>query len=121
MAKTFSMVIGFVFLFLGILGFFFEHLFGIFHLDIVHNTVHLAVGICGVLASAKDSYSAVFSRLLGILFLIIGLAGFFSPDLFGLMHVGIAENILHLIVGALSLYIGFRSVTEQPQTISKSA
>jgi len=121
MAKTFSMVIGLLFLLIGILGFFFENLLGIFHLDAVHNTVHLAFGILGVLAAAKDSFAKLFARAVGILYLLAGLIGFFVPELFGLMPVGLSENILHLIIGAIGLYIGFRSETIQVEKLSKTA
>jgi len=45
-------------------------------------------------------------KVLGIVFLIIGLLGFISPNLLG-MHLSGIHNIIHLISAALALYFGF--------------
>ncbi|MBO0858760.1 MAG: DUF4383 domain-containing protein [Chloracidobacterium sp.] len=45
-------------------------------------------------------------KVLGVVFLIIGLLGFFSPNLLG-MHLSGIHNIIHLISAALALYFGF--------------
>lgn len=45
--------------------------------------------------------------LLGIVFLLVGLLGFVNHDLMG-THLSAAHNIVHLISGALALYLGLR-------------
>lgn len=45
-------------------------------------------------------------KVLGVVFLIIGLLGFISPNLLG-MHLSGIHNIIHLISAALALYFGF--------------
>src|SRR5262249_55392910 len=45
-------------------------------------------------------------KVLGVVFLIIGLLGFVSPNLLG-MHLSGIHNIIHLISAALALYFGF--------------
>jgi hypothetical protein len=45
-------------------------------------------------------------KVLGVVFLVIGLLGFVSPNLLG-MHLSGAHNIIHLISAALALYFGF--------------
>jgi uncharacterized membrane protein HdeD (DUF308 family) len=45
-------------------------------------------------------------KVLGVVFLIIGLLGFISPNLLGMRLSGI-HNIIHLISAALALYFGF--------------
>jgi uncharacterized membrane protein HdeD (DUF308 family) len=45
-------------------------------------------------------------KVLGVVFLIIGLLGFISPNLLG-MHLSGIYNIIHLISAALALYFGF--------------
>jgi preprotein translocase subunit Sss1 len=45
-------------------------------------------------------------KVLGIVFLIVGLLGYFSPNLLG-MHLSGIHNIIHLISAALALYFGF--------------
>src|SRR5262245_20163148 len=45
-------------------------------------------------------------KVLGVVFLIVGLLGFVSPNLLGMRLSGI-HNIIHLISAALALYFGF--------------
>ncbi|HEU0180018.1 MAG TPA: hypothetical protein VFV58_37765 [Blastocatellia bacterium] len=45
-------------------------------------------------------------KVLGVVFLIIGLLGFVSPNLLGMRLSGI-HNIIHLVSAALTLYFGF--------------
>ena len=105
--KMFARVIGILFLILGVLGFFMKDLLGIIHLDSMHNVIHLAVGILGLLASAQEGTSRLFARVLGVVYVLMGIVGFFVPELFGMMHVEWADNVLHLVVGAAALYLGF--------------
>jgi uncharacterized membrane protein HdeD (DUF308 family) len=48
----------------------------------------------------------VICKVLGVVFLIVGLLGFVSPNLLG-MHLSGIHNIIHLISAALALYFGF--------------
>ena len=45
-------------------------------------------------------------NLVGIILVIIGLAGFFNDPLFGVFEVNPAVNFFHLIVGILALSFG---------------
>jgi len=45
------------------------------------------------------------STILGIGFILVGIAGFVAPGLLG-MHLTIGHNLVHLISGALALYFG---------------
>src|SRR5215475_13368427 len=45
-------------------------------------------------------------KVLGVVFLILGLLGFVSPRLLG-MHLSGGHNVIHLISAALALYFGF--------------
>lgn len=50
----------------------------------------------------------IISKLLGIIFILVGLCGFVAPNLLG-MHLTLTHNIIHLISGALALFFGFES------------
>lgn len=121
MDKTFAKVVGIVFLLLGILGFFIEHLAGFIHFDLVHNIIHLAIGVWGIWAASTAANSQTFARLVGTIYLLLGVLGFFVPGLFGIMHLENSENLLHLIVGVIGTYIGFVWRGTQAVKISKSA
>lgn len=44
-----------------------------------------------------------FAKVVGIIFLLLGIIGFFIHDLFGLMHFDLVHNIFHLAVGILGI------------------
>jgi len=56
-------------------------------------------------------------KVLGIVFLIVGLLGFVSPNLLG-MHLSGIHNIIHLISAALALYFGFAASPSAARTFS---
>ncbi len=45
-------------------------------------------------------------KILGVVFLLVGICGFFAPNLLG-AHLTPAHNVVHLASGALALYFGF--------------
>ena len=47
------------------------------------------------------------ATLLGIVFLLVGVAGFFLPGLLG-THLSLAHNVVHLVSGAIALYLGLK-------------
>jgi len=56
-------------------------------------------------------------KVLGVVFLIVGLLGFVSPNMLG-MHLSGAHNIIHLISAALALYFGFAASPSAARTFS---
>ena len=45
-------------------------------------------------------------KILGVAFLLIGVAGFAAPDLLG-FHLNPARNLVHIVSGIIALYLGF--------------
>jgi len=45
-------------------------------------------------------------KILGVVFLLVGIAGFASPHLLG-AHLSPVHNIIHIVSGAIALYFGF--------------
>ncbi|HKO61738.1 MAG TPA: DUF4383 domain-containing protein [Pyrinomonadaceae bacterium] len=45
-------------------------------------------------------------KILGVVFLLVGLAGFASANLMG-FHLGAAHNLVHILSGVAALYFGF--------------
>jgi len=120
MSKTFALVVGILFTVLGILGFILvPHpgmLFGVFAVNRTHDLIHLVVGLLGIGAALSRS-SRAYCFALGVLFLAIGILGFIPSliDSEGMLlsrvHINLADNILHLAVGGLSVIFGL--VTSQ--------
>jgi hypothetical protein len=47
-----------------------------------------------------------FCKILGVVFLLVGIAGFAKSDLLG-AHLEPAHNIVHIVSGVIALYFGF--------------
>lgn len=45
-------------------------------------------------------------KILGVVFVLVGLIGFVKPDLLG-AHLTGAHNVVHIVSGAIALYFGF--------------
>src|SRR5215813_8151654 len=56
-------------------------------------------------------------KVLGVVFLIVGLLGFVSPNLLG-MHLSGIHSIIHLISAALAIYFGFAASPRAARTFS---
>jgi len=54
-------------------------------------------------------------KILGVVLLIVGLAGFAMPNLLG-MHLTPIHNIVHLLTAAIALYLGFSGSPEGART-----
>lgn len=102
MAKTFARAAGWIFIVLGILGFFVNSLFGLIQFDAVHNCVHLLLGILG-LAAASNNKAYLYAIVVGAVLLALGILGIFVPHLLH-MHFEAVENLLYLILGGWGVY-----------------
>jgi hypothetical protein len=45
-------------------------------------------------------------KLLGVVFVLVGIAGFVAPGLLG-AHLNLYHNLVHIVSGAIALYFGF--------------
>lgn len=52
----------------------------------------------------------------GAVFILVGIAGFVSHDLLG-AHLTMTHNIVHLVSGAASLYVGLKGTLAQARTL----
>lgn len=114
--KMLALVLGIVFLLLGLLGFILNpnkgDLFGIFAVDTFHNSLYLVTGLLGLGAYYYASRSRLYAQVVGIVYLLLAILAFIPAlttggALFGLMSVNLADNILHLIIGVVAAYVGF--------------
>ncbi len=48
-----------------------------------------------------------FASLIGVVFILVGIVGFFSPELAG-AHLTKLHNVVHLVSGVVSLYFGMK-------------
>lgn len=107
-------VFGVVFVAIGVLGFVpgvtsNGSLLGIFQVDTMHNIVHLVTGVLAfVAASGAGNNSRLFFQVFGVVYAIVTVIGFMQgTSVLGIMAVNGADNILHLVLAAAALYLGF--------------
>jgi len=55
------------------------------------------------------------ATLVGIVFILVGIIGFFSMNLMG-AHLTKGHNIIHLVTGVVSLYIGLKGSLSAAKT-----
>ena len=82
-------------------------LLGIFPVNLLHSVVHLIIGVALLYGSTSTAAAVSVARGVGVVFLLIGILGFVSPDTFGLMPIGGNDIWLHLASGAVLLVVGF--------------
>lgn len=117
--KTASVVIGVIFIAVGILGFIdnpiiYDSDTAIFHADSIHNTVHIVSGALFLLfALAASSSTGTFLKVFGIVYFLLGVLGLINigtsgmGTLLGFLHVNGADNLLHIGLGIIIFLAGF--------------
>jgi GTP cyclohydrolase III len=109
MQKTILTILGVVFLAIGVLGFVSDPLLGIFEVDTLHNIIHILSGALALVAVSMGANAMnTFSRIFGVVYGIVAVLGFVSGDnVLGLIMVNAADNVLHLVLAVIFLYLGF--------------
>jgi Domain of unknown function (DUF4383) len=81
--------------------------FGIFPVNFLHNSVHLAFGLWGLAAARTHAASRTYCRAAGVIYLVLTVVGFVAPTGFGLVPLGGADIALHLVLGVVLAGVGF--------------
>src|SRR5687768_5820479 len=63
----------------------------------------------------EDSMAKTVATILGIGFLLVGVHGFVSPEILG-MHLSMAHTIVHLLTGAISVWLGLKGSLSAART-----
>ncbi len=132
--QTAALLVGAVFLLVGILGFvpgitaqydqlaFAGHgseamLLGLFQVSVLHNVVHLLFGIAGLALARSASGARSFLLFGGIIYLVLWVYGilFDQSSALNFVPLNAADNWLHLLLGvamvALAFILGPKSKT----------
>ena len=56
-------------------------------------------------------------KILGVVFLLVGLCGFAAPTLLG-AHLSPAHNVVHIVSGIIALYLGFAGTLSAAKTFA---
>src|SRR5262249_8138666 len=117
MAKLTCKIFGIVLVVVGIVGFFRHDLLGL-HLTTIHNIVHLVTAAIALYFGFASSEGAArtFCQIFGAVYALLGILGFIVPkvvatviQVHGVADGGnlMADNIVHLVLGAVFLIVGF--------------
>jgi Domain of unknown function (DUF4383) len=116
MLKTAAIIFGIVFLLVGVLGFVpgitttGQMLLGIFHVNAVHNIVHLLSGAVALITGLTSMAAArMYFRVFGIVYALVAILGFFIGNglLLGLISNNMADTWLHVLIALVALALGF--------------
>ena len=126
--RTVAMLVGIVFVLVGVLGFIPAlvpggALLGIFSVNALHSIVHVLFGLLGI-GAAFTGMSRMYNRVIGIVYLLLAVLGFIpalvsNGALLGLVSINLSDNILHLVVGAVLVIVGF-FVADQATTAARA-
>jgi hypothetical protein len=127
MVKKFALIIGIVYLLVGIMGFIpplvtspevvgglaadtgHGRLLGLFPVNLWHNVFHAAIGLWGIFA-ARDFAAAVgFSKAIAIIYGVLTILGLIPATnmFFGLIPLHGHNIWLHAVTAAVAAYFGF--------------
>lgn len=128
--RLFALIAGIVYVLAGLLGFFpgvveqaatadgYDLLLGIFAVNILHNLVHLALGLWGVVAYREGSAARGYSRSLAVILGVLTVMGLIPglSTVFGLMPVFGHDIWLHAVTALLAAYFAWGAPADDPRS-----
>lgn len=121
MARTVALIFGIIYTVIGIAGFIAplggtlgmepSTVLGFAQVNLVHNIVHLALGLLGLAAAKEEMRAAAYCQWVGLLLIVLALLGFFVANPLNLVPIGGNDPWIHLVSGAILAFVGFRSGT----------
>lgn len=127
MVRKFALIFGIIYVIAGIAGFipalnphhadmppiavdsFYGRALGLFPVNILHNLVHLAVGVWGILGSRSIGGARLFGRGLAIFYGLLAILGLIpaTNTMFGLVPLYGNDVWLHAGTALIAAYFGF--------------
>ena len=131
--RRFALILGIAFLGIGVLGFVpgvnqmhgaYDHggsltvtgpghgnLLGLFHVNVLHNAVHLLFGVMGLLMARSYAGARTYARVVAVAYLVLTVMGLISAgnmwNTFGLVPIHGNDVWLHALIGIAAAYFGF--------------
>ena len=127
MIRTFALVFGIIYVLVGILGFIpalsthpadaphlsvesgHGYLMGLFPINILHNIVHLIIGVWGIVASRSLGGARLYAQALAIVYGLLAVLGLIpaTNTTFGLIPIHGHDIWLHALSALIAAYFGF--------------
>jgi hypothetical protein len=115
--RSIAMVFGVVYTLVGLAGFIPalggslsmtpSPLLGLASVNVLHNVVHLIIGVCGLTMAKTEEQAGTYCKTFGVVLLLIGVLGFIVPNPLGILPIGGGDIWIHLVSGAILAYAGF--------------
>ena len=85
------------------------YLLGLFHVNLLHNLVHLAFGLWGVLAYRSLGGSITYARSVAVIYGLLAIMGLIPGlnTMFGLVPIHGHDVWLHLVIAGAAAYFGW--------------
>jgi hypothetical protein len=126
MNQSVAKLFGVVFILVGVIGLFSGSMnmttgmeLGLFPVNLLHNLVHILIGIWGLAAARTASGATAYCKQAGVLYLLLTIIGFIPSltlQLESLVPLGGNDRFLHLVLALILLYFGFMGGSKQPAT-----
>jgi hypothetical protein len=128
LTRVYALVLGIVFVLVGIAGFIpalvtpvhpgdpplglsgsYGRLLGLFPVNVLHNLVHVALGVWALASCGRDGAARIFARGNAIIYAVLGVFGLIPGlhTLFGLVPLYSHDVWLHLVLAAIGAYFGW--------------
>ncbi len=110
--RTWANVLGFILVIVGLWGFFGDGTVLMFTVNSTHSWIHLISGVLALLAgyTAGGGYAKSYNTVFGLVYLLVALLGLFNVQaIVELLALNAADNWLHLLIGLVTVFIGFRA------------
>lgn len=78
----------------------------IFQVNLVHNLIHLVVGLAGIAAFASGR-QVLYCRVMAVVFALVAVAGFLPQPLLGVVPIGGFDILLHAATAVLAGIAGW--------------
>ena len=93
-------------------------LLGLFPVNVLHDLVHLAFGIWGLVAYRSFSASKLYAKAVAIIYAVLVVMGFIPVlnTTFGLIPLYGNDIWLHVALALIAAYFGFRSESDRLAT-----
>lgn len=117
MIRFFAIIFGIALIFVGVAGFlptFIQDglLFGYFATNGLHNIFNITIGVIAIMAATSFRATKHYFQVVGLLYILLAVWGFWTDGNIYMMHVQPADNILHIVVGVVALLVGFNNSKE---------
>ena len=118
-AKMVALILGVIFVAVGILGFIPNPLVapgGVFHVDTAHNVVHVVTGLVLLLGAYVLEKPRATLQIVGVVYAVVAVLGFALPgdSLLGLVAMNEADRWLHVVLAVVILAAGFWLTSDEP-------